>query len=89
MGYRAVVASADTEAGAHRAQLAAYAGMGAAARLEIGIALSEDTRRVTAAGIRSRHPDYDDESVQLALRRLVLGEALFRAAWPGARLVEP
>jgi len=42
---------------------------------------------VAEAGIRARHPDYGDEQVTWALRRLRLGDDLLRQAWPDAPLV--
>jgi hypothetical protein len=41
------------------------------------------------AGIRSRHPDYDDLQVLLAYARLTLGDELVLEAWAGRELVEP
>jgi hypothetical protein len=41
------------------------------------------------AGIRSRHPDYDDQRQRLAYARLVLGDDLTRKVWPQHDLVEP
>jgi hypothetical protein len=46
-------------------------------------------RETARAGIRSRHPDYDDARVQMAWRRLVLGDDLTRKAWPDRELVDP
>jgi hypothetical protein len=51
--------------------------------------LSADTRRLTRAGIRARHPDYTDDEVELAIRRLLLGDDLFRRAWPTRPLLAP
>ena len=44
---------------------------------------------MAAAGIQSRHPDYDEVRVRQALARLLLGDALTRAAWPNEALVDP
>jgi hypothetical protein len=46
-------------------------------------------RQAAVSGIRARHPEYDDEQVHLAYARLVLGDALTRAAWPRHDLVDP
>jgi hypothetical protein len=51
--------------------------------------LSDDIRQVSLAGIRQRHPEYTDDEVRRALLRLVVGDALTRAAWPGRTLVDP
>lgn len=53
-------------------------------RHAVAIELSDVARSIAAEGIRSRHPAYTDAEVDLALKRLLVGDALFRAAWPGA-----
>jgi len=63
--------------------------MGGAARLAIAFQLTETVRRLSWAGIRSRHPDYDDHQVLRAWARLTLGEELVRALWPGQPLLDP
>jgi hypothetical protein len=49
----------------------------------------EAHERQVEAGIRSRHPDYSEEQVLWALRRLWLGDDLVRQAWPDRELVRP
>lgn len=51
--------------------------------------LNELTRKTTMAGIRFRHPDYDDERLRLAFARLVLGDEVVQRVWPDRDLVEP
>jgi hypothetical protein len=46
-------------------------------------------RDLATAGIRHRHPEYDDGRIRLAYARLVFGDELTRAAWPDAELVDP
>lgn len=41
------------------------------------------------AGIRMRHPDYEDQQVEMALARLLWGDELFRKAKPDWPLLEP
>ena len=41
------------------------------------------------AGVRARHPDYDDAQVVRALTRLLHGDEPARLAWPSQRLLEP
>jgi hypothetical protein len=43
--------------------------------------------RIAGEGIRRRHPEYDDEQVVWALRRIQLGDRLFRSAWPDGPLL--
>ncbi|MFH1923057.1 MAG: hypothetical protein ABIP48_24600 [Planctomycetota bacterium] len=48
-------------------------------RVRRSLELSDQMRAVMEAGVRHRHPDYDEEAVRLAFLRLWLGEALPRA----------
>ncbi len=79
----------DTTDDAHATQLRVYRSIGGAARVAIAFQLSDAVRRVTMAGIRSRHPKYSDDEVTHAWARLTLGDDLVRAVWPDRRLVDP
>jgi hypothetical protein len=63
----------DTTLESHEAQLQAYRRLGAAGRARLAARLSAATRELTRAGIRSRHPAYTEEEVELAIRRLLFG----------------
>jgi hypothetical protein len=80
---------ADTSAEAYQIQIQALRQMGEAGRAAATLSLIELARNATMAGIRSRHPDYDDERVRLAFARIVLGDDIVRRIWPGRDLVEP
>ncbi len=79
----------DTDLDAYRLQVEIYRRMGAADRLTAMFRLNELARKLATAGIRLRHPDYDDGRVHLALARLVLGDEIVRQVWPDRELVEP
>jgi len=79
----------DTAPEAARVRLTVYRRMGAARRAAVAMQMCDDSRGNAAAGIRARHPEYSDEQVQYALNRLVLGDELFRAAWPSAPALDP
>jgi RNase P/RNase MRP subunit POP5 len=81
--------AADTSPEADAAQVEAYRRMGGTARVEAMFRLTRMARSTAEAGIRSRHPDYDDARVALALARLIYGDDLVRHAWPGRQLVDP
>jgi len=81
--------SLDTSPDAARAQILAYRRMGHSRRALMGLRMSDEARRLSEAGIRTRHPSYSDDEVRHALNRLVLGDELFQAAWPGAPLLAP
>ncbi len=79
----------DTSPGAHAAQLAAYRRMSPAARLRVGLELTETSRRLLRHGVRVRHPEYSDEELRLAVIRLWLGNEEFRRVYSGAAELEP
>ena len=79
----------DTTAAARDVQREAYRRLGGAGRVAIVFRLSALVRETAMAGILSRHPGYSDTQVQMALRRLVLGDDLVRKAWPDQELVDP
>ena len=81
--------AADTSPDADAVQVEAYRRMGGTRRLQVMFHLNEMARRTAEAGIRHRHPDYDEGRVTLALARLLHGDELVRRAWPGRELVEP
>jgi hypothetical protein len=79
----------DTTPDAHDVQTEIYRRLGGAERVAIQFRLTAMVRDLATAGIRARHPQYDDQQVLLAYARLTLGDALTQAAWPGRELVEP
>lgn len=54
-------------------------------RLEMALTMSEDVKGIARAGIRHRHPDWTEASVQAALSELLLGPELAAKARPTAR----
>jgi hypothetical protein len=81
--------SPDTSLDAYRRQIEILRRMSDSQRMLLGLSASDDVRDLVACGIRDRHPDYGEIEVQQALRRLWLGDDLFRAAYPGEALVDP
>jgi len=75
------IISADTTLEAARVQYDILRKMDISDRAEITFRLCDNMRAFVEAGIRDRHPDYDDNKVRLALMRLTLGERLFREAF--------
>jgi hypothetical protein len=57
-------------------------------RVKMTFELSNNLRAVTEAGIRHRHPDYDDRRVRLAAFKLTIGPELFKLAYPSEN-IEP
>jgi hypothetical protein len=83
------VRSADTPPESHRRQIEAYRAMEPARRVELAVEMSEAVWELAAAGVRARHPGYDQPTVVWAVRRMRLGDQLFRRVWPDAPVVAP
>jgi hypothetical protein len=81
--------AADTCASADAFQVEVYRRMGGVGRAQVMFRLGAMTRQAVEAGIRRRHPDYDDGQVLRAYARLLHGEDLVVRAWPDHSLVEP
>ncbi len=79
----------DTSAEAAAVQIEAYRRMTSAARLHAALELTELSRALLAAGVRRRHPEYDDEQLRLATIRLWLGDELYRQAYAGCAELAP
>ena len=78
-GYAVLVAN-DTTSEAHAVQTAIYQRMSPARRCEIAARMSVTARAIAVAGIRNRHPEYDDEQARMALFRLLLGDEAVSAS---------
>jgi hypothetical protein len=57
-------------------------------RVKMTFELSKNLRAITEAGVRHRHPDYDDRRVRLAAFKLAIGSELFSQAFPSEN-IEP
>lgn len=79
----------DTTSDADAVQLEVYRRLGGPGRVAAMFRLNTMVRTIAQAGIRQRHPGYDDLQVEWAWQRLVLGDALVREAFPGRGLIEP
>jgi hypothetical protein len=81
--------SNDTSAAAEAEQIAVYRRMGGQARVATAFRLSGLVRATAIAGIKRRHPEYDDARAERAYTYLVLGEELMHKAFPDQELVHP
>jgi hypothetical protein len=77
---------ADTTPEAARVQLEIIRRLSPERRMEMALEMSNFLRDVVAAGVRSRHPDYNEKQVGLAVGRLMLGDELFRKVHPGIEI---
>jgi len=78
---------ADTSLEAARIQHAVYRRMSPERRLQLAFQMTASARKQAAEGVRFRHPEYTDRQVELAVIRMMLGEELFRRAFPGQDVV--
>ena len=74
---------ADTSLEVIRIQHEIYRRMPAERRLKMAFEMTASMRKVSAEGVRSRHPEYTPRQVELAVIRMMIGEDLFRRAYPG------
>ena len=72
----------DTTLEAARVQFSIFRKMGMEGRARMAIELSNGLRSIIESGVRQRHPDYDENMVRLAAVRIMIGEELFRQAYP-------
>lgn len=72
----------DTTLEAARVQFSILRKIGMEGRARMAIELSDGLRSIIESGVRQRHPDYDENLVRLAVLRIVIGEELFRQAYP-------
>jgi hypothetical protein len=79
----------DTSEEADAKQLDAYRRLGGTGRVAVVFRLNALVRQTARAGIRRRHPSYDDRQVGRALQRLLFGDALARSLSPDEELVDP
>ncbi len=79
----------DTSPEAYRVQVEILRSRSDADRVLLAFSASDELRELVRAGIRDRHPEYAEIDVARALRRLWLGDALFRVAYPREPLLDP
>lgn len=79
----------DTTPDAAAVQTAIYRRMTTDQRTRAAAEMSAMTRAITLENIRARHPEYDAHQAQMALYRLLVGDELFRRAWPAEPLLAP
>lgn len=79
----------DTSPDAAAVRTELYRRMSGEQRVAIAANMSATARAIALDGIRGRHPEYDDAQARWALFRLLVGDVLFRRAWPAAPLLAP
>ena len=56
--------------------------LGFEGRVRMTFELNKSLRSISEAGVRHRHPDYDERRVRLAAIKLALGPDLFKKVYP-------
>lgn len=79
----------DTTPEAAEVQRRILRGMTASRKVELLSEMCEESRSISVAGIRTRHPEYDEQQARWALWRMLYGDQLFQRAWPRAPLLAP
>jgi hypothetical protein len=75
---------ADTSPEARDLQVAAYRAMGPERRLMEALRMSEEVHRITAAGVRARHPEWSAVEIDRAVAALFLGPELAKRVQPAS-----
>jgi hypothetical protein len=78
----------DTTPDALAVQLQVLRRIGPAGRLAMAFELSDNVRSLVEAGVRNRHPDWDDPTIEREVIRRMIGDDLFRQAY-GKEPIEP
>jgi hypothetical protein len=89
IGYVPSVRERDTTPDAAAVQAAAYRRMTSDQRTRAAAEMSAAARSITLENIRARHPEYGEHQARMALYRLLVGDELFRRAWPTEPLLRP
>jgi len=76
----------DTTPEALRVHFSILRNLGQEGRANMAIELSDGLRATIEAGIRQRHPEYDDNKVRLAIFCLTLGDKLFSQCYPDIKV---
>ena len=69
---------ADTTLDALRKQFEILERIGIEGRAEMTFELSDNVRQIVEAGVRLRHPEYNDAEVRREVLRITLGDELYR-----------
>ncbi len=78
--------SRDTSQDARKAQLDALRSLGGAGRIAQVVDMSERAREIAIQGWLDRHPNATRAEAVADVRRRILGDELFNAAYPDGRV---
>jgi len=75
--------SADTTLEAARREFEILRRLGPQVRARMAFELSDNLRALVEAGVRHRHPDFDEKKIKLEVLRLMIGDKLYRQMLKG------
>jgi hypothetical protein len=71
----------DTTREAFLRQIEILRGLGISGRAAMTFELGDNLRCLVEAGVRYRHPQWDDRTIERQVTRLMIGDDLFRRAY--------
>jgi hypothetical protein len=75
----------DTTREAFLRQIEILRGLGISGRAAMTFELSDNLRQIVRDGVRYRHPEWNETQTEQEVRRIVLGDRLFREAFGECR----
>jgi hypothetical protein len=69
---------ADTTLEAARKEFEILRRFGPQVCARMAFEMSDNLRRIVEAGVRHRHPEFDQEEIQLEVLRLMIGDKLYK-----------
>ena len=69
---------ADTTLEAVRKEFEILRRLGPEVRAKMALDMSDNLRRIVEAGVRYRHPDFDQKKIELEVLRLMIGNQLYK-----------
>jgi len=79
----------DTPSEIKKIQIEFFKKMSSERKWKMIINFIELQRKLILSGIKLRHPEYSNEEVEYAFKRLLLGEELFKKVYPKGKIVDP
>jgi hypothetical protein len=74
---------ADTTLEAARKEFEILRKLGPQVRASMAFEMSDNLRRIVEAGVRNRHPDFDEKKIKLQVLQLMIGDKLYRQMLEG------
>lgn len=76
----------DTTIEATRKQFEILRRLDPQTRAEMTFELSDNLRSIVEAGVKMRHPNFDQQQVEKEVLKLMIGEPLFRQIYPDVKI---